>query len=132
MYTLNTTVKLQHTDAAGLLFFANYFMIIHSAYEDLLESVGLSMDYFIHKADYLVLLAHAEADYKMPLFLGQKMSVELKIEKIGHTSFVVSYSIKNDKNQVTATAKTVHVAADKKTMHKIPIPTELNAALSQA
>ncbi len=40
MFTYKTKISLHDTDAAGIIFFANQFKIVHDAYEDLLESFG--------------------------------------------------------------------------------------------
>jgi len=43
MFTIQNKNQIAYTDAAGIIFFANQFKIIHDAYEDLLKStVGAS------------------------------------------------------------------------------------------
>ena len=130
MYTLNTAVRLPDTDAAGILFFGNYFKLAHDAYESFVKSIGFGLEYIIREADFLILIAHAEADYKKPLQLGAAVTVELKVEDVGQTSFVLSYSLQDAQKNKAAELKTVHVTVDKKSGDKLPLPAELREKLA--
>ena len=129
MYTMNATVRLPDTDAAGILFFGNYFRLAHDAYEAFMESIGFSLRHIVQEADFLVLIAHTEADYKKPLRLVDRASVELVVVSIGQTSFVLSYYFKDAQNDVAAKVKTIHVTVDKKSGDKIPLPEKLREKL---
>jgi 1,4-dihydroxy-2-naphthoyl-CoA hydrolase len=130
MFTFNTFVRLPDTDAAGILFFGNYFRLAHDAYETFMESIGFGLDYVIREADFLIVIAHAEADYNKPLQLGEKLTVQLTVEKISQTSFALSYVFKDKHNDTAAVVKTVHVTVDKKTGEKIVLPEKLRAKLA--
>ncbi len=130
MFTIDFSVRLPDTDAAGILFFGNYFRLAHDAYEAFMESIGFSLRYIVQEADFLVLIAHAEADYEKPLRLGDRATVELEVENIGRTSFVLSYSLRDVHNDIAATVKTVHVTVDKKSGDKVPLPEKLREKLA--
>ncbi len=129
MFTMDFSVRLPDTDAAGILFFGNYFKVAHDAYEAFMESIGFDLSQIILKADFLILIAHAEANYKTPLRLGDKATVELMVESMGRTSFVLSYVLKDLLQNVAATVKTVHVTVDKENEDKIPLPEKLKEKL---
>jgi 1,4-dihydroxy-2-naphthoyl-CoA hydrolase len=129
MFTIEFSVRLPDTDAAGILFFGNYFRLAHDAYEAFMESIGFSLSDMITRADYLILIAHSEADYNKLLQLGDKATVELEVENIGRTSFALSYSLKDAQNNIAATIKTVHVTVDKISGDKIPLPEKLREKL---
>lgn len=131
MFTYQTKVKLHDTDAAGVIFFANQFKIIHDAYESLLEGIGFGFADLIRNKDFFLPIVHAESDYKAPLFVGDPIEIQVKIEKVGQTSITFSYTLLNPKQQVVGTARTVHVAVNKKTRQKIPIPPDLRAKLEK-
>lgn len=128
MFTYKTKVRLHDTDAAGILFFANQFKIIHDAYEELLEKFGLDLQTIIKGTKYFQPIVHAESDFKAPLLAGDKIAVTVKLGHIGKTSFSFEYTIKRGKVLV-GTAHTVHVAIDQKTRKKIPLPPGLRRAL---
>ena len=131
MFTYQTKVKLHDTDAAGVIFFANQFKMVHDAYETMLESIGCGFDEIIRNKDYFFPIVHAEGDYKAPLHVGDPIEIQVKIEKIGQTSFIFSYTLLNPKQEIVGTARTVHVAVNKKTYTKIPIPPDVRAKLEK-
>lgn len=122
MFETKTVIKLHDTDAAGVTFFVNHFRIAHTAYEAFMKSVGAGLDEMIRSADHFVLIAHAEADYERPLFHGQTVTISLTAESVGQSSFVLGYEFKTEDGEVAARVKTVHVAIDKKTADKVPLP----------
>ena len=131
MFIYQTKVKLHDTDAAGVLFFANQFKMVHDAYEAMLESIGYGFDEIIRNKDYFFPIVRAEGDYRSPLRVGDQIEIQVKIEKLGQTSIIFSYTLLNPKQQVVGTARTVHVGVNKKTYQKIPIPPDLRAKLEK-
>lgn len=131
MFTYATTIKLHETDAAGLLFFSNQFKIIHDAYESLLETWGFGFATLIRKKDYFLPIVHAESDYKAPLFVGDKITINVTIAHVGTTSFTFAYTLLNSEKKIVGTAKTVHVTMDKKSSTKIPLPPDMRAAIKK-
>ncbi len=130
MFSVSTKIKLHYTDAAGVLFFGNYFKLIHDAYEEFLNEIDLDLGYIIDNSDYLLLIVHAEADYKKSLKTGAFAKVEIEVEKIGQTSFVLVYKVLDEHDNISATAKTVHVSVDKKSGNKIDLPEKVKTGFA--
>src|SRR5580698_6851236 len=130
MFTYKTKIRLHDTDAAGIIFFANQFKIVHDAYEDLLEKFGWSFQTMLKGTSYFLPIVHAESDYKTPVFVGDKIVIAIKVGHIGKTSFSFEYTLKRGKTLV-GTSKTVHVTIDPKTRKKTPLPPALRRALSK-
>ena len=128
MFIYKTQIRLHDTDAAGLIFFTNQLKIVHDAYELLLEEFGFSFPQMLRGGKYFLPIVHAESDYKASLFVGDKISIAIKVGHIGTTSFSFEYIIHRGKTLVGA-AKTVHVTINQKTGKKIPLPTKLRKAL---
>jgi len=131
MYIYQTKIKLHETDAAGLLFFSNQFKIIHDAYESLLEQIGFGFGELIRDKEFFLPIVHAEADYKMPLFVGDVIEIQVRVSKVGKTSFTFMYNLLNHKKEVVGTAQTVHVTIDKKTSRKIPLPEGMRSKIQE-
>ena len=129
MFTYDTTVKLHQTDAAGIVFFARYFDIAHDAYEAFMKSIGFGFDRIIQKDDFLLLIVHAEADYKQSLAVSGSAKVQMAAEKIGRTSFVLKYEILDSGGRLAGELRTVHVAVAKDTGKKIRLPEKFRAEL---
>ncbi|MBF0503532.1 MAG: acyl-CoA thioesterase [Candidatus Omnitrophica bacterium] len=124
MFVYKTQIRLHDTDAAGIIFFANQFKLIHDAYEQLMEKSGWSFQRIFKAGLFFLPVVHAESDFKAPLFTGDKIAVTIKVGHIGNTSFVLEYMLKRSKKLI-GTAKTVHVAINPKTRKKIPLPSYL-------
>ncbi len=129
MVTYHTTVKMHDTDAAKVLFFGHQFKMIHDAYEALLEKIGFSFAKILLKSNFFIPVVHAESDYNAPLFVGDKIAIEVTVKHIGDSSFIIGYILKNNKKGIVGTAKTVHVSVNAKTHKKIPLPLAFRNAL---
>ena len=128
MYHFQATIRLHHTDAAGVVFFSNLFVIAHDAYESFLES-HLPLSDVLSGGEYIIPIVHVEADYLLPLALSEKISVELSLEQTGTSSFSLSYVIKNSKMETAARLKTIHTVQLKDDRKIISIPGPIRDAL---
>ena len=131
MFTHHARIYLHHTDAAGRLFFANQFFLMHEAKEHFLASLGLGIDDLIGHPVVTFPLVHAEADYKAVLVAGDEIDISVRIEKIGETSVVFKFNICKA-GLLAGTGKTVSVTVDKQTNKKVPIPPEWRKKLEKA
>jgi len=131
VFSNEVAVRLQDTDAAGILFFANQFIYAHETYEMLMEEIGLSFKSILDHENYLIPLVHAESNYYEPLSVGQRLSVELSVENIGDTSFTLSYKLKSADGIVVGDCRTVHVTINSKSGKKIPLPAKLRDGLER-
>lgn len=123
MFVTNNRVRMHDTDMAGILYFPRQFRFAHDALEDFVESIGLTFDHVFRKEKFVFVIVHAEADYLAPLRVGDRLKIELRIERVGESSFTVGYRIyKEGSDIIVGTAKTVHVTLDSVNRTKIPIP----------
>ena len=129
MFEYQTTIQLHNTDAAGIMFFANYFKLAHDAYEAFLESIGFSIRDMLDKLDFLLVIVHAEADFKVPYCLGEEINIKIHLKKISNSSVVFRYDFFNSNQEKTGYAKTVHVSINKKTNQKQNLPESLRLSL---
>ena len=112
MYNYQTKIKLHETDAAGLLFFANQFKIIHDAYEGLLEELGFGFPDLLKDHDFFLPIVHAESDFKKPTHGGDRITVQTSLQELGRTSFTLRHEILNEQGETAAIVTTVHVAVN--------------------
>ncbi len=131
MYTWETTIKLHEADAAGVLFFANYFKIAHDAYESMMADIGFPFRDLIERGTFLPLIVHAESDYNSPLYTGDRVTIEITVEKIGRTSYHLKYEIRQQNSSLSATLRTVHAVIDKVKKRPIALPEKLKDKLKQ-
>jgi 1,4-dihydroxy-2-naphthoyl-CoA hydrolase len=127
------TVRLYDTDAAGYIFFGSQFRMAHEAFEAFIEHLGLSIGETLRDGRYLCPLVHAEADYLVPLAVGDRVAVRVAVRNIGQTSFTVAYRLYTSAGAVLAgTVGTVHVVVDRGSRKAIPIPDDLRRHLASA
>lgn len=127
-YRHSTTIRLRHTDAAGVLFFAEQLVLVHEAYECFLDEYGFSIRDILQKKDYALPILHAETDFRRPLRIGDEVEIQLVAERIGETSFTLRHVIRQE-TQVTGQGKTVHGCLDPSTAQKKKLPAELRGVL---
>ena len=130
-YTNRLTVRLQDTDAAGILFFANQLVFAHETYEKFLEEIDCSLAHVFEQRSYHIPLVHAEADYAKPVTVGDEIDVEMTVANIGNTSFTLDYLLTGTDGAEIGRCRTVHVTVGEADMKKITIPTELREGLER-
>lgn len=131
MYVHQTQIFLHHTDAAGRLFFANQFFLMHEALEKMLDSINMPIHRLLDHPELTFPLVHAEADYKSILVAGDRVKVEVAIEKIGNSSVTVAYRVLKMDGTLAGTGKTVSVCVDLKTNQAVPVPEDWREKLAK-
>lgn len=130
MFITHNQVRMHDTDMAGILYFPRQFRFAHDALEDLFAASDLSFHQIFHKENFVFVIVHAEADYLATLQVGDKLEVNVSIERIGSSSFTVMYHFYLESSRkLVGTAKTVHVTLESKSREKIPIPNDLKKIL---
>ena len=131
MFVYRKTVRLYHTDAAGILYYSHIYTLAHDAYEEMLRKIGVSVPYILNESDFMLPFVHSEADYKDTITVGMELDINLKVERIGNTAFTLTYHFLNKKGTEVAYVKTASVSVDKKTLRKIPLPDKLRVGLQK-
>ena len=124
MYHDHSFVTLSHTDAAGVTFFAAYFVLAHQTYERFLYKNKLGLNQWLNRVHLPIV--HSEASYQAPLFLGDPLCITMGTTKVGQHSFKLKYQFHAWQRETwipVAHVQTTHVAVlDKKAT---PSPTSL-------
>jgi len=136
MFISYNKVRMNDTDVAGVLYFANQFRFVHDAWEDLVELENMSFSQIFYNEDFLFVIVHVEANYLAPLMIADKLEVTVVAENIGTSSFTMNYKIYKEDGAtkeltLTGTAKTTHVTIDKLKRTKVAIPDHLKAILQK-
>lgn len=128
-YACEVQVRLYDTDAAGFLFFGAQFRFAHEALENFLEHIGLPIAGIIRGREALFPVVHAEADYRAPLAVGDKLTVKVTVRAVGDRSFTVAYRLLSAGGREAGSVVTVHAAIDPATGSSRPLPDAVRAAL---
>jgi 1,4-dihydroxy-2-naphthoyl-CoA hydrolase len=122
-------VRFQHTDPAGIVFFANVLVFCHEAYEELLRAGGAPLDALIAAREQVLPLGHAEATFRRPIRHGQLVTIRIRVARIGERSFELAYDVCDEAGQELATAKTAHVSVDPQSGQAVALAPRLRALL---
>jgi len=125
------TIKLHDTDAAGMLFFANQFKIVHDLYEHFLADIGFDFRQRFARRDFFIPIVHAEADFLQRLEVGDTVEIGLSVAKIGKSSFTLHYRLTDLDGTPVGTAATIHVTIDPESGKKIDLPMVLRQKLNE-
>jgi len=130
MFIYKIKINFFDCDPAGILFFARVFNICHSTYEAMIKSLSLKEDFW-NNSEYIVPISSSEAKYHKPIKYGETITIELTVEQIRTSSFELGYLCKNERGEVCAKVKTIHVFLDKQTWKKREINKGIRAALEK-
>lgn len=121
LYSSEYTIRLSDTDAAGVLFFASIFKIIHDKYEEWLDKYDIKIIDILRKEKYIIPITHSHAHYMMPLFLSEKVKVRILLREYTKARFTLEYVFEKN-GQTACQAETRHVFIEKGSREKIEIP----------
>jgi len=129
-YTRNVAVTFNDTDAAGILYFASQLIYAHETFEAFLAEVGYSLHEILQSGEYLLPLVHVEADYLSSTTVGDELTVEMSVARLGTSSFTMAYTLRDADGNEVGRCQTVHVAVDRTTRTTMAIPDELKNRLT--
>jgi 1,4-dihydroxy-2-naphthoyl-CoA hydrolase len=123
------TVHFADTDAAGVVFFANYLAICHEAYEEALSASGINLKTFFSDNGVVVPIAKSEADYRRPISCGDKLLVSVSPKSLTPDSFEISYEITRlgPPDKCASKVRTEHVCIDSGTRARKSLPGSMAA-----
>jgi 1,4-dihydroxy-2-naphthoyl-CoA hydrolase len=128
-FSYQRTVRFADTDAAGVVFFANYLAFCHEAYEESLAAAGIELQGFFQSTGVVVPIAKSEAEYLRPLHPGTKLRITLKPEAISENSFAIRFEIYRlgPTEKLAARIRTEHVSTSVAKRERVALPAALAA-----
>ena len=80
--------------------------------------------------DHGFIVARVEIDYRKPALPGDRLTIRLRVEAMGRSSFTVVYEIANARTrEILAEARSVQVAYDYAQGRPVPMSGDLRARL---
>jgi 1,4-dihydroxy-2-naphthoyl-CoA hydrolase len=129
MFTHRMKVRLQDTDATGVLYFSEQFKMALEVFEEFLHAHGYSLKKLM-QSPFLMPVVHAEADYFAPLEVGDELEISLVVEQLGTSSITFSYRFFDSSRQLeVGQVKIVHVTMERQSKKAVPIPDFLRTIL---
>lgn len=125
------TVRFGDIDYAGIVYYPRIVHYFHVGMEEFFAE-GLGTDYARVLADHRFGLpsVHLEVDFLRPFKFGDRIEVEVAVEKIGNRSLTWRYRIfQRGVEEPSATARIVTACVDLDSFQSIPVPEWLVALL---
>jgi 1,4-dihydroxy-2-naphthoyl-CoA hydrolase len=127
-FACEVVVRLYNTDAAGFHFFGAQFRFAHEALEEFVAHVGQPIGATIRDREVLFPVVHAEADYRAPLSVGDRLSVRVVVKALGDRSFSLGYRLLLADGREAGSVMTVHASVAAATGASCALPDEVRAA----
>ncbi len=113
-------VRYAETDAAGVVYYANYLTYFEVARVELLRALGLPITE-LEARGVLLPVVEARVRYLRPARLDDLLEVSLAIRSVGPASFVCDYEISRDE-LLLATGMTRLAVCERESGRCIPMP----------
>ncbi len=124
-----TRVRFHQADPAGVLFFGRVFELVSDAFEETIRGAIIPFDEPFPKRDFLVPIVHVDADYQLPIRVGEEVTVSLTIERIGRSSLGYRFAIIDRDSRTRVSGSVVHTFVEASSFSTIEIPAAIRAKL---
>ncbi|MFO8040526.1 MAG: thioesterase family protein [Sodalinema sp.] len=120
------TIRLEDTDAAGVVYFARLLSICHYAYEAAIAQAGVNLAQLLAQGELAIPIVEAHIRFLAPLYWGDEVTIELVPKTIEASQFQVNYTIyKLGSDRPVSQASTHHVCINPKTRQRQPLTPQL-------
>lgn len=119
-------IYFSETDAAGVVYFANFLSLCHEAYEEALRNAGIELNQLFKDKKLVIPIVHSECDYFRPLECGDEIEIEVIPQIKTPDSFTITYDLYRltPNRKRSARARTDHVCIDSDNRKRHPLPQE--------
>ena len=123
-------IHFSDCDPAGIVFYPQYFVMLNAHIEDWFTE-GLGVDYYALVAERRIGLptVRLEVDFVAVSRMGDKVALELEVERVGATSMTLQRRISGVQGDRRMTARQVLVTTSLDTHRAIKLPADVRAAL---
>lgn len=119
-------VRFGDVDHAGIVYYPQFFIYFHEAFEDFFEDNGHSYPELLNVRRIGFPTVHIESDYQLPLRYGDALDIELSVPKVGDKSAVFRYlGFRHQDGQHACEAKITCACVNMATFKAVSIPDDL-------
>lgn len=120
-FTKPVTIRFEHTDAEGIMFFGNIYGLIHEAYEEFVRHLGFEYRDWFQDKSWGIPIRKSECEYSAPLLPGKTYDIAVSIPQMSDSTFTTKYTVSLG-GKVHCEAQLVHTFVDRLTRAKTSIP----------
>lgn len=132
IFSTQLPIRFAHCDTAGIVFYPRYFEMINGVVEDwCAQGLGLSF-HELHKVRGIGLpTVHLETDFVKASELGETLTAELRVSKLGGASIELLVCLKGMQDDLRLKAKLVLVTMDLQLRKAVALPPELRLQMQK-
>jgi 4-hydroxybenzoyl-CoA thioesterase len=126
----DVTIRFEHCDPAGLIFYPRFFALVNEAVEDWFASLGWSFKVLHIERRKGIPTVRFETEFVAPVRIGDTLRQSLGVDALGRSSLSLKHLAKIDDRTVARFDQTV-VFTDLETMKSEPWPDDLRSAIAR-
>ena len=123
-FSLPVRVYYEDTDAAGVVYYANYLRFLERCRTEWLDSLGFSVVELERLHGIVFVVRRIEVDYRVPARLWDVLDVTVAIETLGRASLTVQQRVLRS-DQPLLNARVMLACVDRERMKPVRIPIAL-------
>jgi acyl-CoA thioester hydrolase len=127
-FVLPLRVYYEDTDAAGVVYYANYFKFCERARTEWLRSIGFNNSTMLAERGLVFVVRAVKGDYLAPAALDDALQVVSTLDKLGGASLIFGQRVMRGE-EVLFDAQIVIACIDIAAHRASPIPTDLKQQL---
>jgi 4-hydroxybenzoyl-CoA thioesterase len=125
-------VRFGDVDHAGIVYYPQFFIYFHEAFEDFFDSNGFAYHVMLNQRRIGFPTVHIETDYTQPLRYGDALDLELSVPRLGARSATFRYDGFRHRDGLKACRAEITCACvDMGTFRATPIPDDLRALFAR-
>jgi len=118
-FTYSTRIYYEDTDAAGVVYYANYLKFMERARTEAMHQLGFSQLKLANEG-FVFVVSSCQIKYLAPAKLDDRITVNTTIKSMSATSIIFMQNISTTKDIVSGEIKVVCVDAESFKPRKIP------------
>jgi acyl-CoA thioester hydrolase len=123
-FVLPVRVYYEDTDAAGVVYYANYLKFMERARTEWLAALGFPLGAFEREHGVVFVVHRCEIDFMQPARLNDALAVTVEVEQRRASRLVARQEVRRDKTVLTS-ARVTLACVDAARWHPVRIPAPL-------
>ena len=109
IFTTRKLIRFHHCDPAGIVFYPQFYYLLHEAHEDLLAHIG-QPEHLMIAAGFGLPMVSMQTDFVGMCRFGDEVDIDVSLTKLGRSSVGMRYLIRsNDLARVKAHGTVVYI-----------------------
>ena len=127
-FRLPIRVYYEDTDAAGIVYYANYLKFMERARTEWLSSLGFELSALEHIENIVFVVHRVEIDYRLPARLGARLDATLTLVGLHRARMIITQDVTRG-DEVLTSARVVLACLERTNRRPTRIPATLHGRL---